>query len=136
MPTLQVLKTKEFYMQMLRFGFSGGAGVIAGFITLYVLTEFFSVWYIFSAIVAGIVNGGINFFLEKYWTFKNNDKDTIYKQAGFYTVLRLALFGSDVGLLYVFVEYLHINYLVSSIIIGIFLSLISFLCCRVIFLRK
>lgn len=127
---------KKLWNQLVRFGFSGGAGVVAGYITLYVLTEFAGLWYIFSAIFAGVVNGGINFFLEKFWTFKNNDKKAIYKQAGLYTVLRLALFGADVGLLYVLVEYVRMHYLVAQILITIILSLISFIVCRIIFKNK
>lgn len=130
------MKAKEIWIQLLRFGFSGGAGVVAGYITLFLLTEFAGLWYIFSSIIANIINGGINFFLEKFWTFKNNDKRHIYKQAGFYTVLRLALFGADVGMLYMLVEYGHIHYLIAQIFVTIILSLISFLVCRKIFFNK
>lgn len=128
------MKVNKIYTQLIRFGFSGGAGVLAGYISLFVLTEFVGLWYILSSVVAGIVNGLINFFLEKYWTFKNRDKGAIYKQAGFYAMTRLALFGADVGLLYLLVEYAHIHYLIAQIAITIILSLISFLACRKIFL--
>lgn len=129
-------KYKELCTQLVRFGFSGGAGVIAGYVTLYTLTEFAGVWYLFSAIVAGIVNGGINFFLEKYWTFKNKDASGIYKQAGQYAAARLVLFGADVGLMYVLVEYAHMHYLVAQIFLTIVLSLVSFVICRKIFCVK
>lgn len=127
------MKTKQIWNQLVRFTFSGGAGVIAGYITLYALTEFAGLWYIFSSIFGNIVNGGINFFLEKFWTFKDSDKKHIYKQAGFYTVLRIAIFGADVGMLYMLVEYGHIHYLIAQIIVTIILSLVSFLICRKIF---
>jgi len=129
-------KHKEIGAQLIRFCFSGGAGVVAGYVTLYALTEFAGLWYLFSSIAAGLVNGGINFFLEKFWTFKNKDTGVIYRQAGLYTLVRLALFGADVGLLYLLVEYAHIYYLVAQVGITIILSLASFVLCRKIFLPK
>jgi dolichol-phosphate mannosyltransferase len=130
------MKNKKTLFQLIRFGFSGGAGVIAGYITLYTLTEFAGVWYLFSSVAAGIVNGGINFFLEKFWTFQNKDKEHIYTQAKWYTILRISLFASDVGLMYIFVEYFHIYYLFAQIFITIILSIISFIVCRKIFLTE
>ena len=76
----------------------------------------------------------INFFLEKFWTFRNKDENALYKQAGLYTLVRLVLFAADVGLLYLLVKYAHIYYLVAQIGITIILSLVSFVLCRKIFL--
>lgn len=127
------METKKLASQFLRFCISGGTGVAAGFFTLYALTEWAGVWYIFSATIAAIVNGVINFFLEKYWTFKNKNAGAIYRQGAFYAVLRISLSGADVGLMYVFVEFLHIYYLTAQIIITILLSIVSFIVCRIIF---
>ena len=129
------IKHKEIGAQFLRFCFSGGAGVVAGYIIWYALTEA-GLWYIFSSIVANIVNGAINFFLEKFWTFKSNDKHTIYKQAGWYTLVRLGLFGADVGLLYLLVEFAHVYYLFAQIGITIILSLVGFSVCKKIFVSS
>jgi dolichol-phosphate mannosyltransferase len=127
------IRYTELIGQLLRFGLSGGAGVIAGYATLYVLTEYAGMWYIFSSLIAGVLNGGINFFLEKYWTFKNKNPKTIYKQAGWYALTRITLFAADIGLLYTLVEFAHIYYLVAQIGITIVLSLVSFIVCRHIF---
>ncbi len=130
------MKLKELFSQGWRFCISGGAGVIAGYITLFTLTEFAGLWYIFSAIIASIVNGGINFFLEKFWTFKNKDTKSIYKQAGWYASVRILLFFLDIGLLYILVEYFGLHYLIAQIIITVLLSIVSFICCRIIFRIK
>lgn len=127
---------KKIGVQFVRFGLSGGVGVLLGYVTLYLLTEFAGLWYIFSSIVANILNGGVNFFLEKFWTFRNKDTSHIYAQVGLYTALRLSLFGADVGLLYLLVEYGHMHYLIAQIFVTVVLSIVSFIVCRKIFLDK
>ncbi len=55
---------------ILRFIGAGGASAGIHLGTLYVLTTFFSIWYLAATTCGFLAACGINFFLQKYWVFE------------------------------------------------------------------
>ena len=104
---------KQRFSQILRFLVGGGVGVFAYYLTIYTLTEFAGVWYVISAIVAFVLNYAINFILQKFWTFKNKDTKNVSRQLTLYFGMALGFLVTNTALLYVFVEYVHLGYLVA-----------------------
>jgi putative flippase GtrA len=72
----------------------------------------------------------VSFFLQKHWTFKNKSYDRVHVQATQYFVLQMANLACNLMLLYMFVEYLHIWYLLSQMIIALGLAIGTFLLAR------
>lgn len=66
--------------QAVRFCIAGAAGVIAYYTALYGLTEYLGVWYIASAAIGFILNTGLNFTLQKLWTFQNKEMQMVGRQ--------------------------------------------------------
>lgn len=128
-----LLKTKQRLLEIVRFGISGGIGVIIGYITLYSLTEYFGFWYLLSSMIACFLSYSIGFIFQKFWTFKSKDSKTIRKQIILYVIISILFFIANTGLMYLFVEYYQIQYILSQIIVTIFLSVISYLSSRFIF---
>ncbi len=124
---------KEKVLQILRFLISGGVSLITYYLTLYTLTDAVSVWYVASSIIAGILSFGINFALQKFWTFKNKDLRAIPKQLIWYSVMKLGMIGGNAALLYCLVDYLHLHYLVASVILTIVFSIVSYFITHTIF---
>src|SRR3989344_271287 len=79
-----------------RFLIVGGLSVVTYYSLLWGLTEFAGVWYIVSAVVAFVGYYFVNFLSQKYWTFKNNDRDALNRQLIQYTLMAIAnwLIGS------------------------------------------
>ncbi len=121
------------WSQVLRFLSAGAVGTLLYYVTLYGLTEYLKVWYVTSAIIAGILNYSSNFILQKVWTFQSKQLQGVHKEAGKYATLAAALFVLNVALLYALVEYAHLWYLAAQVIVTIVLTIISFFVTRWIF---
>jgi putative flippase GtrA len=113
--------------RILRFLSAGGLGVLLYYLVLYTLTDFIGVWYLASAAIASIVNWTSNFVLQKFWTFQNKDRKNLHKQAGIYAVMAIGLFGANLLLLYVLVDYLRLWYLGAQVIVTVLLTGVSFI---------
>jgi len=119
--------------QVMRFLSAGGLGVLLYYLTLYILTDIAGVWYMASAVVASIVNYSANFVLQKYWAFENKDAKNIHRQAGKYALMVMSLFAANLLLLYLLVEYAHIQYLIAQVIATIPLTITSYFATRAVF---
>jgi putative flippase GtrA len=126
---------KEKFLLILRFLVGGGAGVIAYYVALYTLTEFFRVWYVLSAIIAFVLNNGINFVLQKFWTFKSNDIKAVPTQIVLYFGMGVSFLVANTGLLYVLVEYVRLYYLIAQLMLTVLLTIVSFVITKRIFAK-
>lgn len=92
-------------------------GSIGGIITLgvlYGLTEFFNIWYIFSAGIAFVIAVINNFLLNKYWTFKDHTPK-IYQQFMTFFVISVTSLTINLSVLYILTEYIKIWYMTAQI---------------------
>lgn len=105
-----------------------GYVLFAGFATLvdigllYSLTEFFHVWYLYSAAFAYFMGMVTNYLLNKYFNFRNKSKQ-IVMQFGLFSIVALVGLGINQLLLYSLVEFAKLWY-ISAKIIAIFVGLI------------
>mgnify|MGYP001592281289 CR=1 FL=1 len=93
---------------------------------LYFLTEFFSIWYLFSAIVSFVVSFIVSFILQKFWTFKDKNKDKIHSQMIIYLIITLTNLLVNIFLLFVGVEYLGLHYMLAQFLISGFIAVSNF----------
>lgn len=56
-----------------KYALSGGLGVLINLAVLYIFTEKIGIWYLTSSIIAFIISLLTGFFLQKFWTFRDND---------------------------------------------------------------
>jgi putative flippase GtrA len=105
---------------------SGGTATAVNLGSLFALTHFFEVWYLYSSIAAFAVSFLVSFSLQKLWTFENTSLETVHLQATkFLTVILVAL-GINTILIYFFVEYIHTHYLVGQLFSGLFIAVINY----------
>lgn len=121
------------HVKIIRFLISGGTATVANFSILFVLTHFFKVWYVLSEIIAFLCAFGISFVLQKFWTWRNSDKEKMHKQAVFFMLVALAGLITNIVLLYALVEFLHLHYLVAQVGISIFIATMNYLAYNKIF---
>jgi len=104
--------TKEF----IKFALVGVVNTLINLAVLYILTEFFSVYYILSSFLAFLVAVTNSFILNTLWTFKSDIKNkTATKYSKFFIVsVVTALF--NILFLYVFTEFVGLWYMLSQFI--------------------
>lgn len=114
---------------VVRFIISGGTSALVDLILLYLLHEVGGFYYLLSAILAFIGAFGVSFTLHKYWTFKSHEEET-HKQVIIY--LGTSLFGLflNTTLMYVFVDFFHIQVMLSQIFVGAIVACSSFFISR------
>lgn len=99
----------------------GASGVIVNLGILFTLTEFAGLWYLLSSSIAIYTSITTNFILNKIWTFKDTEmrQRTVLMYAKFIGVSLVGM-GIQLGFNYLFVDKLHLYYLLAALIsIGI-----------------
>ena len=82
---------------------------------LYFFTEYFGIWYIYSATVSYTCGMVANFLLNKYLNFRDPSRN--YPRQFFsFALISLSSLALTLGVLYVAVEIFSINYLLGKII--------------------
>ncbi len=124
------------FKRVLRFCIAGAAGVIAYYTILYGLTEYLGVWYVASSIIGFIFNTGLNFTLQKFWTFENKETKIVGRQLILYFVMTTSFLIGNTILLYLMVQYLHMWYIGAQVILTVVISIVSFIISGRIFNSK
>jgi dolichol-phosphate mannosyltransferase len=99
-----------------RYVFSGGTAATIDIVFLFVLTEFFGVYYLSASIVAMTISFIARFLLQKFVTFRDEDRAHATKQFFSYSLLYVGSLLLTTLFLYVFVEYFNIRYIPAQII--------------------
>lgn len=110
------------HKQFLKYLLVGGVVVVVNLTSLYVLTEFGHIYYLLSTVGAFLVAFSVSFVLQKFWTFEDVSRDHLHRQLPLYLLLQLANVSLNTSLMYMFVEYLHVWYLLSQAIISLILA--------------
>ena len=113
--------------QAVRFCIAGAVGVIAYYATLYCLTEYLGVWYIASAVIGFTLNTGLNFTLQKFWTFQDKNTYLIRRQLMLYSLMTILFLILNTLCLYLMVQYLHMWYIGAQMILTVVISILSFI---------
>lgn len=101
--------------EKIRYLFIGGACAIADLIILYVLVEFFQIWYLVASIISFILVGFFGYLGQKYFTFKNDSKSHTRQLTIFFTVIGIGLLLNS-SCMFLFVSVLGIWYIFASVV--------------------
>src|SRR3989344_5231647 len=100
--------------KILRYFLSGGTAFGVDFFFLYFFTELVGLHYLLSVVIAFVIAVIVSFILQKYWTFQNNSKVDLHRQAVLYITVAIINTGFNALLVYLFVEYVGLHYLVGQ----------------------
>ena len=106
-----------FMAQTIKYFLVGGIGVGVNLGLLYVLTDFLGIWYILSQGIAIAISITNNFFLHRYWTFKNeiSEPKTVERYIKFFIVSVIGM-SIQLGLTFALVENYAMYYLYAAVI--------------------
>ncbi len=101
-------------VQFVKFCMVGSIGGVIHLGVLYILTEYFHIWYILSAAIgftAGVIN---NFILNKYWTFQDRAPQIPRQFVSFFVISVVSL-AINLSVLYILTEYVGIWYMAAQL---------------------
>ena len=123
-------KSVLFLSKAGRFFTVGASGFIVNYVVSFLLANVVSnVWYLQATLVGIIVSITTNFILNKVWTFEDRDFSIRHFFRQYVSFLALCSLGAviQLSLVFVFVEYSHIQYGISLVMAVCVASLGNFL---------
>ena len=115
---------------------SGGTAAVTDLGLLFIFTDLIGLWYVISAALAFAFAFFVSFFLQKFWTFRDNTKDRMQAQMAVYLSLGLINLGVNSYGIYLLVEYLSLWYLLAQVIMGGSIAVYSFLIYKFLIFNK
>jgi len=113
-----------------RFFTVGASGLVVNYAASFLLTTLIpNIWYIYATFFGIVISITSNFLLNKIWTFEDKDFSPRHFLKQYWLFMALCTLGGviQLSLVYIFVEYSHIQYAVSLIMAVAIASLSNFL---------
>lgn len=117
---------REKAFKIFRYLVSGGSAAVVHIAMLFVFVEFFHLWYVLGSVFAFLIAFVVSFLLQKFWTFKNTNKDGIHKQATVYFIVAVINLGLNTLFIYLAVEFLNLHYILGQIVASGLIAISSF----------
>lgn len=125
---------EKLFKQILKFGLVGGIAFLIDYSLLYILTEYFKIYYFYSSIISFIVSLIFNYIASIKWVFDVNHKQTL-KDVIVFTFLSVIGLGINQVVMYIMVEIMNIYYMLSKIVATAIVMVWNFIT-RKIFIEK
>ncbi|MFH1456493.1 MAG: GtrA family protein [Patescibacteria group bacterium] len=111
---------KKIVNQFMRFCITGGINAVIDFIIYLSLTRFFNFWsqhLVMATAIAFLIASTNGYFMNKYWTFKDNAGKHHVQYPKFLIVMTIGL-GINALCFYFLAHYMGINDIVSKILVA------------------
>ncbi|MBT9151516.1 MAG: hypothetical protein DDT40_01712 [candidate division WS2 bacterium] len=118
--------TDNTSIQLFRYVFVGGVAFLVDFGSLYLLTEFFGIYYLTSAAIAFLLGLITNYILSISWVFNKRTLNNIKIEFGVFTIIGIVGLALNVVFIWVFTEKLQLYYLYSKIISAVIILFWNF----------
>ncbi len=113
--------------RFIRFCIAGGLAAIVDLGTLYILHDIFGMWHVPAIALAFLVAFGVSFSIQKYWTFKDHSNANLKSQLKLYFIVTAINFVVNTYLVHLGVEVFALHPVVSQIIVGGLIAILSFI---------
>jgi len=127
--------TYKTHIQMFRYLFVGAAAFIVDFLSLFILTDFFGIYYLISAAIAFILGLIVNYFLSISWVFNKRKLKNRHLEFGMFTIIGIVGLGFNEVFIWFFTQDLQIYYLISKIFAAIIILFWNFFARKYILFR-
>jgi len=128
-------QTDKTKIQMFRYLFVGGAAFIVDFLSLFVLTDFFGIYYLISAAIAFILGLVANYLLSISWVFNKRKLNKRHIEFGVFALIGIVGLGLNEVFIWVFTQDLQIYYLMSKILAAVIILFWNFFARKFILFR-
>jgi putative flippase GtrA len=108
-------KTNSTLLQLFRFTFASVFAFSADFGTLFILTEYFKIYYLVSAGIAFLFGLLIKYLLSVIWVFEIRVVKNRFLEFLFFALIGLVGLGLNLFFIWIFTDILHVYYLLSKV---------------------
>lgn len=116
----------DFLKTFASFVFWGSLSIVPYYIGLYMLTDVLGLWYFPTAVIGMILVHVLNFFLQKWHTFRDRSWDAVHRQMTIYGLWAVANYLSALGILTGLTEIFGVWYFWSQCIATVIVSTVSY----------
>jgi putative flippase GtrA len=128
-------QTNKTRIQLLRYLFVGGAAFIVDFLSLYILTDFFGIYYLISAAIAFSLGLLVNYFLSVSWVFNKRKLKNRNFEFGIFAIIGIVGLGLNEVIIWFFTQELLIYYLLSKIFAAVIILFWNFFARKYVLFR-
>ena len=121
-------------IKIIKFCIVGGINTLITLILFYILNKILGVNYIFSTVIGYLIGMINSYILNKKWTFHDDDKRVVFQFVKFAVVNSISL-GINLLIMYIFVDKLHMDSMLSQICATGFSTLSNFIGSKVVVFR-
>ncbi len=129
------MKNKKLFTQIFRFLIIGGTAFVIDYALLYILTEYFDIYYLISSTISFIVSLIFNYIASIKWVFKTKEEDSQTKKLTIFITLSIIGLGINQLIMWTLSDLLTIYYMISKIVATAVVMCWNFIT-RKIFLEK
>jgi putative flippase GtrA len=119
-------QTDKTRIQLIRYVIVGAVAFLIDFSALYILTEFFGIFYLVSAAIGFILGLLVNYFLSVSWVFNNRKLENRKFEFGIFAIIGMVGLVLNEVFIWFFTQDLLIFYLYSKILAGVVILLWNF----------
>ena len=113
---LFVEPTTNIWLQLLRYGFVGGVAFVADYGTLFLLTHYVGIHYLWSAAIAFAIGLTVNYLLSISWVFNKNRSTNPWVEFIVFTLIGVVGLGLNELIMYVATDLMTLHYMLSKLI--------------------
>ena len=123
----RLLNLIYIYKREIKYIISGGISAVAALVTVYIATDIFKIWYLISVIFGQVIGFFLNFYLQKYWTFRDPSSKRIGRQFKIFIGLAVTHLILNVIFISILVEIFGMWYLLAQAVVLATLAIGSYL---------
>ena len=117
---------KQISFEFIKFALVGVTNTFLHLAILYILVEYFSVYYVLASFIAFLVAVTNSFILNTIWTFKQDIKYKVgFRYSKFFIISTIAAVV-NLSLLYAITEFFGVWYIFSQLIATFFSLIVNF----------
>ena len=121
--------------QFIVYGFVALIPTVVDFGLIYLLTEYFSVYYIYSVIIGFVIALWVSYMAQKNITFKNKSEEYV-PQFSIFAVISFGGLFLNIIIVSILVEYFLLWYMFAKVIAQLIIYIWSFLANRFVTFDK
>jgi putative flippase GtrA len=119
-------KAYKTHHQLLRYAVVGGCAYVVDFGTLFVLTDYFKMFYLISAALAFTMGLITNYTLSILWVFSKRSVSDKRVEFLIFALIGVIGLGFNEGTMWFFTSFVHLHYLISKLISTVFVFFWNF----------
>lgn len=112
--------------QSARFLIAGGTAATLHLGVLFILTDIFRLWYVFSTTAGFLTAFCVSLVLQKFWTFQDKGRERLHRQLALYFTVAVCNLFLNAGLTYLLVGAWGVWYILAQIMVSGGIALESF----------